>query len=221
MIGVLIVADIRLYSEGLASILSRDHRFASIEAASNRSSALEAVIEHAPDVVLLDMTMPESSETASSLKALKPALSIVALAVPELEAEILACAEAGVVGYVPREASVTHLIDVIVGAVHGEVHCTPRIAGSLFRRVHTLASTRPEIADVPRLTTRELEVAELIDLGMSNKGIADRLCIEVSTVKNHVHNLLEKTQVHRRGEAAAKLRPALVQMSNRRGVPAP
>ncbi len=132
----------------------------------------------------------------------EPNVKIVAIAVREIEHDIIACAEAGVTGYVPREASIADLIAAVMGAVQGELKCSPRIARSLFRRVSVLARAGAVTSgDLRSLTPREVQIARLIHQGMSNKEIALKLCIEVATVKNHVHNILEKLQVKNRREA--------------------
>ena len=133
---------------------------------------------------------------------------VVLLAVPELEEEILACAEAGVAGYVTRNGSLEDLVVAIDSVGRGEVICSARVAGALMRRVAALASERRGLPGHEPLTSRELDVAALLEAGFSNKEIAGRLCIEVTTVKHHVHNILEKLCVSRRGEAAVKLRDA-------------
>jgi len=93
--------------------------------------------------------------------------------------------------------------------VRGEAVCSPRVAGALLRRIAALATDGRSDRVPAHLTKREREIMGLIDEGLSNKEIAKRLRIEVATVKNHVHNILEKLQVHRRGEAAARVRAAL------------
>ncbi|HEX7241600.1 MAG TPA: response regulator transcription factor, partial [Longimicrobiaceae bacterium] len=123
----------------------------------------------------------------------------------ETEDVVLACAEAGVSGYVSRGASLDDLVGALRSVARGELVCSPHIAGSLFRRVAAL-SERREASPAAVLTPREREILGLIDQGLSNKEISRRLRIELSTVKNHVHNLLEKLQVSRRGAAAACLR---------------
>src|SRR2546421_13075479 len=123
--------------------------------------------------------------------------------------DVLASAEAGAIAYVPREASLEDLVAVIECAVRGEAVCSPRVAGALLRRIAVLATDGRSDRVPARLTKREREIMGLIDEGLSNKEIAKRLRIEVATVKNHVHNILEKLQVHRRGEAAARVRAAL------------
>ena len=207
MSRVLIAADIKLYREGLTEILGRFEEIAVVGNASDRAESLDRVRELGPEVVLLDMGMPQSLATVRSIVESHSAVHVVALAVPERD--VIACAEAGISGYVPREGSVPDLVAAIMGAVRGELSCSPRIAGGLFRRISALAAERSSPGEPWRLTPRQREVAQLVERGLSNKEIARTLCIEVSTVKNHVHSILEMLHVHRRAEAAALLRPAL------------
>src|SRR5262249_26135221 len=115
-------------------------------------------------------------------------------------------AEAGIHGYVTRDGSVNDVVVAIQSAVRGEVACSPRVAALLFQRVATLSEATHGVQARPMLTRRELEIAGLITEGLSNKEIARSLRISSATVKNHVHNVLEKLQIRRRGEAAARLR---------------
>jgi DNA-binding NarL/FixJ family response regulator len=161
--------------------------------------------EWLPDVVLLDVGLPGGQGLARELAQNVPAIPVVALGVDGSEAEIVACAEAGMTGYLTREASLEELVDVVGTAARGEVICSPRLAGAIVRRLATLAarnrgteSTEP----VPRLTRREREILGFLERDLTNKEIASQLSIEVATVKNHVHNVLDKLSVRRRGEAA-------------------
>ena len=140
---------------------------------------------------------------------------MVALGVADADDHVLGCAEAGVAGYVPRDASLDDLVAVIESAFRGEAICSPRIAGSLLRRIATLAAGQNGTMPLAHLTGREREIVRLIDRGLSNKEIARDLGIEVATVKNHVHNILEKLQVRRRGEAAARMRGILPRRGQR------
>jgi DNA-binding NarL/FixJ family response regulator len=106
---------------------------------------------------------------------------------------------------VAREGSVHDLVDAVERAARGELQCSPQVAGTLIRRLAWRAAAGATLIPSP-LTARESEIVRLIDEGLSNKEIAVRLGIEVATVKNHVHNLLEKLRVRRRSEAAARLR---------------
>ena len=205
VIRVLVVGDIRLYREGLAASLDREDGIAVVGSASDRRNAVAEGRRLRPDVALIDLAMPESHAAVRSLAAIDD-LHVVALAVPEQESEIVSCAEAGIAGYVTRDGSFDDLVAMIQSVARGETLLSPRIAATLMRRVAALAADRRRPpADAP-LTARELEIVALIDEGLSNKAIAQQLSIELATVKNHVHNILEKLRVTRRGEAAAQVR---------------
>lgn len=206
MIRVAIVGDTRLYREGLAQVLGRDLRVRVVATAARRDDALQSLSDLCVDVVLLDMAMPNSLGALRSIVERVPQGRVIALGVAEDGNEVLDCAETGAAGYVPREASLEDLVTVIESVARGEAICSPRVAASLLRRVAALASGRGGEGLAGQLTNRERDVIRLIDRGRSNKEIARELGIEVATVKNHVHNILEKLQVHRRGEAAARVR---------------
>ena len=207
-VRVVIASDVRLYREGLAGSLSQERALSVVGIASRLQEALACARDLAPDVVLLDIALPDCLELVRTLKRVAPGVKTVAFAVLDADGEILACAEAGMSGYVQRDASIGELVETLTSVVRGELLCSPRLAGALFRRVATLSAERDRNAEPPRapLTQREREILEMIDLGLSNKQIAARLRIEMATVKNHVHHILAKLQVTRRGEAAAQAR---------------
>ncbi|HEV8400848.1 MAG TPA: response regulator transcription factor [Gemmatimonadales bacterium] len=206
MIRVLIVAHIRLYREGLAQVLAHEPSLFVVGMAADREAAVAAAETLKPDVLLLDLAMAESRDLVCQLQASGACVKVVAIGLIEAEGEVLSCAEVGVAGYVPREGSLEDLVEAVESVGRGELLCSPQIAGTLLRRIAALARERGPELEGPRLTLREREIVGLIDRGLSNKDIARQLCIEVATVKNHVHNILEKLSVRRRGEAAAKLR---------------
>lgn len=206
MVRVQIVADVRLYREGLAQILSRDGRVRVVAATSTIVGMLDKVAAARPDVLLIDLANPSALELVREVVRSIPDIRVVALGVSEVEDDIIECAEAGVAAYVLREGSVEDLVEAIKATVRGELPCTPRVAATLMRRLAALAATQPSALDATRLTSREVEILRLIESGLSNKEIAGRLFIEVSTVKNHVHHVLEKLEVRTRGEAAARYR---------------
>jgi two-component system, NarL family, nitrate/nitrite response regulator NarL len=204
MIRLFIVADVRLYREGLAHCLATDYDV--VGTAAGGGEALEAVAGLSPDVVLIDVATPDSLRTIRVLAEVAPRSKVLALAVPETEQHVIRCAEAGMAGYVSRDASVADLVSAIRNVACGETVLSPQMTASLLRRVAVLAAERPPERQRQELTLRELEIVDLIDQGLSNKQIARRLVIEEATVKNHVHNLLGKLGVHRRAEAAAIVR---------------
>ena len=209
MIRILIVGDIRLYSEGLAEVLGREREMEIVGIAGDRHDCLDRVRDTDPDVALIDMAMPESLITIRAMRDLSTDTKVVALALPEVESEIIACAEAGVVGYVPREASLPDLIAAVSSVANGECRCSPRVAVTLVRRISVLAARDPVLRTAARLTAREAEIVALIDRGLSNKEIAKELVLSPYTVKNHIHKALRKLKVRHRGQAAAWMRREL------------
>jgi len=205
MIRVVIACDIRLYREGLSLHLARQEQLGVVGTAATRDETHRLARELTPDVLLLDMAMPGSLEIVHEVHDIAPGTRVLALTIPEAEGAVIACAEAGVAGFVTREATIADLIEAIHSAARGEACMSPRAAAALLRRVGALAAYRPASSPRGELTAREREIVELVALGLSNKAIAARLHVEIATVKNHVHNILDKLQVHRRGEIAAFL----------------
>jgi two-component system nitrate/nitrite response regulator NarL len=203
---VLILAEVGVYRDGLARLLARERRFEVVGVAAGVREALVALDKVGPDVVLLDMPAPAGANAVRALVAAAPQVKVVVLAVPEVERDVLVFAEAGAAGYVAREGSIADLVAAVESVSRGEVLCSPEIAATLLRRVGALARERAAEPIAGRLTARELDVLRLIEEGRSNKEIARALSIELPTVKNHVHSILEKLNVHRRTEAAARAR---------------
>jgi two-component system nitrate/nitrite response regulator NarL len=205
---IIIVSDARLYREGLALSLARDDRVVVVGVADTVASALTCIEDKNPDVALLDFAMPDALSLPDTIVAAQIPVKVVAFSVTETEDEICVCAEAGIAGYVGRNGSKEDLIAAVENAVRGEVLCSPRVAASLFRRLAAHVQTTRQRPPEAALTSREQDIIALIDTGLSNKEIARQLKISLPTVKNHVHNILEKLQVRRRGAAAALLREA-------------
>jgi DNA-binding NarL/FixJ family response regulator len=204
---IVIVADVRLYRDGLSEGLRGSGSIDVVGSAASFEHAVDVARRERPDVVLLDMYPAWSLALTRRLRRGPRGPAVVALAVPESESAVVAFAEAGVAGFVPRGASLVELVEIVSIVWRGGAACSPRVAASLLRRIVAQAGDGPA-APVPpvRLTSRESEVLALLEEGLSNKEIAARLYIEVATVKNHVHNVLGKLGVHRRTEAAARFR---------------
>jgi DNA-binding NarL/FixJ family response regulator len=203
-IRVLIVADVRLYREGLAASLSGRAQLSVIATCDGRAEALAGLRDLRADVAVVDMATRESLELIGDLRRRSDAMKILAFAVEEVTSEILHCAAAGATGYVTADASLEELVKAIESIAHEELVCSPKSAATLFRllseRTEGLAARAPTRA----LTSRERQVLDFIRQGQSNKEIAQKLNIAEPTVKNHVHHLLEKLEVTTRAQAAAK-----------------
>jgi len=212
VIRVLVISGICLYREGLTELLDRTGAISVVASANDVAEglALWDGIGEPPDVILLDTVPADADVSIRALLAALPDVRVVALTVPNYETEILAVAEAGIAGFVTSDASVAELVAAIESVARGEALCSPSVAAALMRRLASLARSWTDLDPIEPLTTREREILELIDEGLSNKQIAQRLRIELPTVKNHVHHILGKLGVHRRAEAAALARAARV-----------
>lgn len=205
-VSVLIASDVRLYHEGIRQFLSSQPSVEVVGTADSSSAALRLTTELCPAVLVLDQALPGSLEVLRTLRRLNSPCRVVTLGLPDQEDALLLWAEAGVSGFVPRDATVDALCQIVADAVRGDLHCSARVAGNLLKRLQVRASAGPRSVHRARLTVREAQIVSLLEQGLSNKGIAQKLGIQVATVKNHIHNLLEKLEVHRRGEAAALCR---------------
>ncbi|WP_236950302.1 response regulator transcription factor [Mycobacterium sp. MS1601] len=135
---------------------------------------------------------------------INPELRVIAIGASEAdESDILACAEAGVAGYHMRSDSLGDLIVLIHDVAAGISSCPPVVSAMLLRRLSSLAAQSKTSERELVLTAREIQILRMIEMGRSNRDIADDLDIAVHTVKNHVHNLLTKLGVSTRAEAAA------------------
>ena len=209
---VLVVSNVRVVREGLNSVLARRGAVDVVSTVDMLHARDQSTQLH-PDVVLFDAARQDNVEFVKGLVASAPHSKVVAFGVKETDEEILALAAAGTAGYVRESAESSDVVRVLEQVMCDELPCSPRAAASLYRRVAVLsqASNDPVVvgngdACTMPLSRRELQIAHLIDFGLTNKEIGRQLGIEAATVKNHVHNLCEKLKVHRRGEAVARIR---------------
>lgn len=170
--------------------------------ASTGQEALEKIKDKPIEIALIDMALPNKDgiEVTQALHQNWPDIKTIILGMPDLTDEILTYIEAGAAGYMLKDASYADLVKTIRSTNRGESYCSPQMAASLFSRVAELAGARIPHSTI-KLTPREVEIINKIAEGLSNKAIAQRLSIEVQTVKNHVHNILDKLQLQNRLEA--------------------
>jgi len=205
-IRILICSPIRLYGEGLAKLLAGD-RFEVVGAAVDPHAWASDAERVEPEVVLVDLAQRETVEAVRPLARTLTGATLVALSIARDERTVVECAQAGVTAFIAREATVEELRETVLAASAGESPAPPWLVAMLLRRVSEIGNgTEHSAALLGRLTRREREVLALVADGLSNKQIGRRLCIELPTVKNHVHNILEKLEVNRRAEAVAQTR---------------
>jgi len=205
-IKILIVDDHRLFREGLATLLRETDEIEVIGDAHNGKDALIAVRELNPDIVLMDLEMPElNGIEATRLVANKfPRTKVLALTSHEDDEHIYQAMVAGAVGYVVKRVNRDELIKIIKSAYKGEIFFSPFLANIVLKKG---SQTSYEIS----LTQQERRIIQLIAEGYTNEGIAKTVYISRDTVKAHLKSIYKKLQVKTRTEAAVEaLRRGLV-----------
>jgi DNA-binding NarL/FixJ family response regulator len=204
---IVIVSEARFLRESLAEFLERDPSVSVVRLCDDLAEvALNPPLQ--ADVVLVDAALRDGAAVARRTCQIKPDIRIIAYAVRETKEEVIAWAEAGVIGYVPSTAALADLVRLIVDIHGGEQLCSGRVAAELLHRIavtESLGIGRNASTPALALTKREREAAELIATGLSDKEIARRLNISLATAKAHVHNLLGKLNVQRRGQVVVRL----------------
>ena len=179
---VFIVSDMHLLRDGLVLSLSRQPSLAVADSADLTISPTHIAAAR-PDVVLLDVGAPSGLETLRGLRQALPDLKIVAIAVSDIEQEVVACAEAGYQDSSRAMARFKDLVRAVHCAMRNELVCSPRVTSMLFRRVAAIGSERSHGPDNGALTRREHEIVSLMTQGLSNKEIARQLRIQNATVQ--------------------------------------
>ena len=198
-IRVLIVDDHQLFRRGVSSLLAGREDIEVVGEANNGAEAVERARELMPDVVLMDIKMPELDGIAATkqLKAEMPYVRIMMLTVSETDEDLFEAIKAGASGYLLKNVDPDHLVASVLQVQRGEVPIAPTMAAKILREL-----TTPSEAPIQSLTSRERQVLELLASGMANKEIAFTLKISENTVKNHLRNILEKLHLQNRVQAA-------------------
>ncbi len=207
LIRIVVVSAVTLFGQGLARALEADPRFTALASAPFGPHQLTFAGGEPPDLVLLDLTSLAEGEITDRLDN-AGTTRVIGLGIATDDSEIIGWAERGLSGLVSTHASLDEVTRAIVAVARHDAHCSPCFVGPLLRRVQSFTSQGGGDDRRPRLTSREAEILELLALGLSNKEIALRLTLGVSTVKCHVHNLLQKLEVPTRAGAVATLRRA-------------
>jgi DNA-binding NarL/FixJ family response regulator len=206
-IRVLVVDDNVLFREGLVALLKQ---FSDIIVCGQAASGIEAVRKATlvrPDVVLMDISMPNMGgvDAATKIHQEVPLLPIAMLTVSEQDEDLFAAIRAGARGYLLKTVTIDELHEAILTLYSGGTTMTPHLARRLLEEFNRLtAGKRPGgEEEVAKLTAREREVLELVAMGQSNQEIADKLVVAVNTVKVHLRNTLEKLELRNRQQLAA------------------
>jgi two-component system, NarL family, nitrate/nitrite response regulator NarL len=204
---ILLVDDQPLFRSALSTLIDDQADFSVVGQAENGIQALEMARELEPDVVIMDVEMPvmDGVTAVRLMREQVPSARVLMLTVSEEDDHLFEAIRGGAHGYLLKDLRPEHLYDMIRLAMKGETPLSPSIAGRLLRDVRERRTIAPvaNAADSPGLTRREIEILQLVADGLSNKEIGGRLSITEGTVKNHVHNALEKLQLENRIQAAA------------------
>jgi len=210
-INILLVNEFRLIGNVIVAALEDEPDLHVIGCVTTPEEALKIVQEEVVDVALVSTRLEDQGalKLTNAITELAPATKVLALGLTEEKKRVLRYVEAGAAGYVLKDDSLDKLVETVRAAQDGKVFVSPEIAAAMMERLSDLAQifsdVENNVTDTAGLTSRELEVLELIGQGSTNQEIADQLVIEIGTVKNHVHSILEKLNVSSRGEAAAYL----------------
>jgi two-component system, NarL family, response regulator LiaR len=200
-IRVLLVDDHEMVRQGLGIFLNASPNITVIGQAQNGLEAIQLVQQDPPDVILMDLIMPEMDgvQATRRIKAMYPDIEIIALTSYVDEAHVVDALSAGVAGYVMKDVKPAELVRAICAAAQGEMYLSPAAARLLAKRVSPANSPEP-LPEV--LTERELDVLRLIARGLSNQDIANDLSISAKTVKTHISAILQKLNLTSRTQAA-------------------
>jgi DNA-binding NarL/FixJ family response regulator len=195
MIRLLIVDDHPVVRAGIVGMVASQEDFEIIAEAGDGAEAITLAAAHQPDVVLMDLRMPgmDGVEAIEVLQREQPAVRVLVLTTYDTDADILRAVEAGATGYLLKDTPRETLFDAIRSAARGESVLAPTVAARLMGRMRAPAGEA--------LSTREIEVLNLVAGGASNKTVAVTLHISVATVKSHLIHIYEKLGVSDRTSA--------------------
>lgn len=204
-IKIMVVDDHTIFREGLISLLKQQPDFEVVGEAGLVKEAIEKAVSIRPDLILMDIGLPDGSglDATRQISRLAPEICIVILTILESDELLFDAFHAGARGYLLKNTSISKLIASLHGLQQGEAALsrkqTSKILDEFYRlgRIHPLDETNPET-----LTHRELQVLEFMAAGASNLQIAEELFISENTVKNHVHSILHKLKLKSRNEVA-------------------
>jgi len=199
-VRVMVVDDHPMWRDAVERDLTAEG-FDVVAVASDGREALRRFPAARPDLVVLDLQIPEPDGVAvtAEVVALDPGVRVLILSASGEQEDVLAAVKAGATGYLVKSASRAELVEACTRVAQGETVYTPGLAGLVlgeYRRLSSEPVTTDE--EAPRLTDRETEVLRLVAKGLSSKEIAARLVLSHRTVQNHVQNTLRKLQLHNR-----------------------
>jgi DNA-binding NarL/FixJ family response regulator len=209
-IGILVVDDHKLFREGLAALLNAAAETAVVGEAATGAEAIAQAKAVMPDVILMDIQMPDMNgiEAARRILADQPTIGVIMLTMLEDDDSLFAAMCAGARGYILKGADKAEVLRTVTAVAEGQALFGPAIAGRLTAFFQRGGGSGTAVSPFPDLTDRERELLRLIAQGLSNNDIAARLNISGKTVSNHISNIFNKLQVADRAQAVIRAREA-------------
>lgn len=206
-IRILLIEDNRLLREGISALIKKQSDMNVVTSVGNGKNILELTGKQKPDIILLDLGLrnQNSLQVVKLVKQNFQETKIIVMDLVPLQADIFEFVQAGVSGFMLKDISVTEFLKTIQLVYKGTQVLPPHLTGSLFSQIveYAISGSAPRVInDSIRMTKREKQVTELIADGFTNKEIAQKLHLSTSTVKSHVHNILEKLALNTRVQIA-------------------
>ncbi len=211
-VKVVVVDDQTLFRSGLALLLGEDSRIEVVGQAGNGLAAIDLIASLKPDVILMDVKMPELDgiEATRRILTVNPDVKVLILTTFDTDSSIVQALQAGASGYVLKDSRADAIVSSILAVMAGERVMASTVAARVLDML-TGSCTRNEFYD--GLTSREIEILKLLASGMANKQIAYKLGISEKTVRNHISNMYEKLQIFDRAQAVLyAVRKGLVEL---------
>ncbi|MFB6804274.1 response regulator [Peribacillus butanolivorans] len=204
---IIIIDDHQLFREGVKRILDFESSFDVVAEGDDGSEAMDLVKTHKPDVVILDINMPNINgvEATKMLVNRYPETKVIILSIHDDENYVGHALKTGAQGYLLKEMDADTLIDAVRVVAEGGSYLHPKVIHNVVKEYRRLAADRDSAVEIRRplhlLTRRECEVLQILAYGKSNRAIGETLYISEKTVKNHVTNILQKMNVNDRTQA--------------------
>jgi len=201
-IRVLIVDDHAVFTDALATILKTEPDMDVVGKGATVQEAIKSARALQPDVVLLDVHMPDGSgiEAAATIKKERPQTQVVILTSDEEESVLRSAVQAGITGYLSKHESAAQVVQAVRSAAQGEALIAPYMLARLLAGM----KRKDEPGPATPLTPRELAVLRELSLGYDNEMVGRRLTMSPNTVRTHIQNILAKLKVHSKLEAVSR-----------------
>ncbi len=202
LISIVVVDDHPLFREGVVTTLLESGKFDVVAQAGSYEDAIRAAEKHLPNLMLVDVSMPGGGiETANQIARRAPVVKVVMLTVSEQEQDVQAALQAQARGYILKGVSSSELISILTDIDNGDSYISPNLAANLLMRNSQEKNNSTEKFD---LNEREIQILENLTIGMSNREIAQAVCLSEKTIKHYMTNIMNKLHVSNRVQAAIK-----------------